>query len=290
MNIHKTILMVLYISCFSFVLAVALRGFEYYHLPIKQRPHSPLHRAFKPGGVWGHGLGIMGSGMMVLLLLYSLRKRQRFGLRFGKVSQWLNIHIFLGIMGPILVTLHTALKFGGFVSVSYYAMMAVMLSGFVGRYLYVQIPRTLSGDELTIKQMEVQNRKLTQKLLKRHRVNPRSLGQLNALAMIGKGGNISGFTAMFAIVISDLTWSFRLRKLRKDLVRQNGSVAPRELARLIKIVSQKALLMRKMRLLSAIQPMFHYWHVIHKPFAYVMFIIMFLHIAVTMTFGFRWIF
>jgi len=35
---------------------------------------------------------------------------------------------------------------------------------------------------------------------------------------------------------------------------------------------------------------FHLWHVVHRPFAYVMVVIMFVHIAVTVAFGYRWIF
>lgn len=123
------------------------------HCRYRNARTPPYHPNMKPGGVWGHGVGILGSAMLLLLFLYSARKRNKFGLRFGKIGQWLNIHIFLGIMGPILVTLHTSFKFGGIVSVSYFSMLAVMLSGFVGRYLYVQIPRSLSGDELSMKKL-----------------------------------------------------------------------------------------------------------------------------------------
>lgn len=117
MSVHKTILIILYATGFLFALMVAAKGLGYYVLPIGQRPFSGLHRTLKPGGLWGHGLGILGSSMLLLLFLYSARKRNVLGLRFGKMSYWLNIHIFLGIMGPVFVTLHTAFKFGGIVSV-----------------------------------------------------------------------------------------------------------------------------------------------------------------------------
>jgi len=287
---HKTILFVLYSTGFIFAVAVAVKGFEYYNLPLLERPYSVVHRLFKPGGAWGHGLGILGSAMMLLLLLYSLRKRNRFGLRFGKIGQWLNVHIFLGIMGPVLVTLHTAFKFGGFVSVSFYSMLAVMLSGFVGRFLYVQIPRTLSGDELTVRQMEERNQHLSRKLIEKHRMNPNSLKQLQSLSGVNKDGQNRAFSTVMTIAGNNLIRPFKIRKLKKKLLKQNGNIPPQAIDSLVEIIDQKAVLMRKMALLSAIQPMFHYWHVIHKPFAYVMFIIMFLHIGVTVVFGFRWIF
>ncbi len=275
---------------FSFAIAIAAKGYGYYTLPLNERPHNSQHRFFKPGGDWGHGLGVLGSSMLLLLFLYSARKRSRFGLRFGKIGQWLNIHIFFGIMGPVFVTLHTAFKFGGFVSVSYFSMMTVMLSGFVGRYLYVQIPRALSGDELSMKEMEEKNRHLTKILVGQYHIKPQLLYKIKTFSGVSQNGIPKGFNALLAILKNDLARPFKLRKLKKQILRQNQNVPAGKIHALINIINQKAVLTRKMTLLSSIQPLFHYWHVAHKPFAYVMVIIMFLHIGVTLLFGFRWVF
>jgi hypothetical protein len=74
----------------------------------------------------------------------------------GSMRAWLNLHIFAGIVGPVLITFHTAFKFNGVISVAYWSMVAVMLSGFVGRYLYVRIPRTIRGAELSHDAIEQQ--------------------------------------------------------------------------------------------------------------------------------------
>ena len=132
MKAHRTILFLLYAVALAGAVLLASYGYRYYVMPIIQRPHSPQHEYLKPGGLWGHGVGILGSSMMLLLFLYSARKRQLFGLRMGKIRYWLNIHIFFGIMGPVFVTLHTSFKFGGIVSISYFSMLAVMFSGFIG--------------------------------------------------------------------------------------------------------------------------------------------------------------
>jgi len=289
-KVHRTILLLLYTGGLAFSLAVAARGIGYYSLPLKERPRSELHRAFKPGGQWGHGLGVAGSAMMLLLFLYSARKRSLFGLRFGKIRQWLNIHIFLGIMGPILVTLHTSFKFGGIVALSYYSMLAVMLSGFVGRFLYVQIPRALSGDALTLKEMEERDQQLSRMLHEDYRLSPDSILQLRQLTGLRNDATLTGMSALVAILKNNFARPIRMRKLKAKLQRQSGTVPLHKINSLIKTIDQKAVLMRKMAMLSSIQPIFHYWHVINKPFAYVMVIIMFLHIGVTMVFGFRWIF
>ena len=40
------------------------------------------------------------------------------------------MHLFCGVVGPVLVTFHTSFKFNGLVSVAYWSMVIVMLSGF----------------------------------------------------------------------------------------------------------------------------------------------------------------
>lgn len=290
MKIHKSILFSLYSVSVLVAIAILIKSFSYYSLPLEDRPHSPLHVSMKPGGVWGHGLGILGSTMMMLLFLYSARKRNLFGLRFGKIRYWLNIHIFFGIMGPVFINLHTAFKFGGIVAISYYAMTAVMLSGFIGRYLYVQIPRALSGDELSIKEMEEKNKIMTRLLVEKYQLGHKPLNRIQAISGVVPGHIPRGILAILSIVKNDLIRPFRIRALKKEIYYQKVHLPKQEIDNLIEIVKQKSLLLRKMALLSTIQPMFHYWHVVHKPFAYVMIIIMIIHVAVTLLFGYRWIF
>lgn len=69
--------------------------------------------------------------------------------RFGPTPKWLEVHIFFGIGGPLLVTLHTAFKFNGVIAVGYWLMVAVWTSGFAGRYLYVRILKAIRGAELS---------------------------------------------------------------------------------------------------------------------------------------------
>ena len=74
--------------------------------------------------------------------------------KLGDIRYWLNYHIWMGITGPILVLFHTTFKFGEIVSVSFWSMAAVALSGFLGRYIYVQIPRSMTGNELSSTELE----------------------------------------------------------------------------------------------------------------------------------------
>ena len=93
---------------------------------------------------------------MFSTLPYAARKRWRPLARLGPTSKWLEVHIFFGIVGPVLVTLHTSFKFNGLVAVGYWLMMTVWASGFVGRYLYVRIPKSIRGVEMTRHEIEAE--------------------------------------------------------------------------------------------------------------------------------------
>jgi hypothetical protein len=102
----------------------------------------------RPGGVLGHSLGILGFLMMLSTeTLYTLRKRVR-RFNWGPMSTWLQVHVFTGIVGPYLVLLHSAGKFNGLAGVTMLLTLVMVLSGFVGRYIYTAAPRTLDGTEI----------------------------------------------------------------------------------------------------------------------------------------------
>ena len=102
----------------------------------------------RSGSLVGHAMGVVG---MVLMLatetLYSLRKRAR-RVHVGRLRDWLSVHIFMGISGPYLVLLHTAWSFNGLAGVAMLLTVLVVISGFVGRYIYTLIPRSADGSEL----------------------------------------------------------------------------------------------------------------------------------------------
>lgn len=108
-----------------------------------------LTRAIPPAGeLFGHSLGIVGFIFMLMTeILYSLRKRSR-SVRWGKMSGWLQVHIFTGLVGPFMVLLHTSWKFNGLAGVTTLLTVIIVISGFIGRYIFTRIPRTMDGLEI----------------------------------------------------------------------------------------------------------------------------------------------
>ena len=108
-----------------------------------------LTREIPPASeLFGHGIGIVGFVFMLMTeTLYSLRKRSR-SVRWGRMSNWLQFHIFTGLVGPYMVLLHTAWKFNGLAGVTTLFTIVIVISGFIGRYIYTRIPRTMDGLEI----------------------------------------------------------------------------------------------------------------------------------------------
>jgi len=98
-------------------------------------------------GFYGHTLGVLGFVLMLITeSFYSLRKRSRLA-RWGRMADWLQFHIFTGIVGPFMVFLHTSWKLNGLAGITLLLTVVIVVSGFIGRYLYTRIPRTADGIE-----------------------------------------------------------------------------------------------------------------------------------------------
>ncbi len=284
------VLTLLYAVSLTLIGVAFVSGWVYYSAPLAERPHLEMHTLLKPGGLRGHGYGIVGSAMILLLFLYSLRKRQKFGIRWGKTSKWLNVHILFGIVGPLLVTLHTAFKFNGIVSIGYYSMLAVMFSGIFGRYIYIQIPRGAQGAELELGDIKAASDTLEGILKETYGLSDTALAMIASFSETSVAGKNAGVKAMFAIGLNDLKRPFRFWKLKKQILSDTPDIPPKAIAEAMKLSRRKALLERRLAYLDTFVKLFHYWHVIHKPFAYIMVAVMIIHVTVAVLFGYRWIF
>lgn len=101
-------------------------------------------------GFFGHMIGVVGFVLMLLTeVLYSLRKRSRKA-RWGRMSEWLQFHIFTGLVGPYLVLLHTSWKFNGLAGAVTILTVIIVISGFIGRYIFTRIPRNPDGMEIGV--------------------------------------------------------------------------------------------------------------------------------------------
>ena len=285
---HKIYISVFFITTIIITLYFVVSGFGYYSTSVDKRFWSPNHNLLKPSGFVGHGIGIIGSFMMIFgVAIYMARKRFRFLFRFGILKYWLEFHIFLCTLGPILVLFHTAFKFGGIVSVSFWSMVAVVLSGVIGRFIYIQIPRSIQGQELSIKEIDEINDNLNYKLREELKVDESILLKIDEITYTNKYKNISSYKALLIVFREYFHTRILIRKFKKAIKNELHS---KEVSEIIKVIKNRIILARRIGLLRSMHNLFKYWHVIHLPVALVMFLIMLVHIIIAFTFGYRWIF
>jgi len=257
--IHRISIILYSLIVLSSIIVLTYIGFTYYNKPIEERFFDPNYALLKPSGLLGHGLGIIGSLLIVFgLFSYMIRKRFKIFARVGVLKYWLGFHIFLCTLGTILVVFHTTFKFGGLVSIGFWSMAIVWTSGVIGRYIYIQIPRTIEGRELTLKEIQDYKTELDTELMNKYQIDISEI----------KTTNFS---------------SKRLKLISRD-------ISGEEFKKIKRIIRSEKRISRRIDRLDRMQNLFKYWHVAHLPFALILLIIMVIHIAVVLTFGYKWIF
>ena len=283
--VHRWALIVCGAILLAVVVNLAVHGYSYYRLPLNQRYRSPLHAELKPGGNTGRMLGLTGSFMMITLLGYSLRKRVRFMRSWGKLNHWLQAHIFLGVAGPLLITFHTAFKLRGIVAISYWSMVTVALSGAIGRYLYAQIPRAISGAELEVKDISGQMDQISERIS--DWLTPSQMAELKKITEFRKTPPESSLKAVMYMMQDDLRWLFIRRRLLR-FAKGARALTRSQRAALPKLVRERMLNLRRITFLKTSHNLFRYWHVFHLPLAQTMYVTMIIHVAVAVMTGYFW--
>jgi hypothetical protein len=277
--------LVLAAACSAAVAAtilIVLDGWEYYHAPFATRGYLPAHALLRPSGAVGLALGVAGVVAMLATIPYVIRKRWRRLSRLGRIDRWLEVHIFFGIVGPVLITFHTSFKFNGLVSAGYWLMMTVWASGFVGRYLYVRVPRSIRGVDLSRREVEEHLEALRARLaaLPVPPVARRELESFEAVASSDDGGMI----AAVDLFVGELRARVWLTLLRRRL--QAAGVEARLLHDCVSLAAERATLARRAAHLHRTQRLFELWHVFHRPLVAGMFLIVAVHVAIALYLGY----
>jgi hypothetical protein len=258
-------------------------GYSYYSTSISQRYFNPSYNSLKPSGTVGHGLGIIGSLFIVTgVFAYMARKRIKKFSRVGLLSNWLVFHIFLCTLGPVLILFHTSFKFDGIIAIGFWCMLAVMISGVVGRFIYQQIPRTIEGRTLSLKELEKMAHETKENLQNAYQLKPSFLQLIEQQSSVEYKEGIRYWPAnrqKERLFYKQLCTEISLQNIKKD-----------ESKKIKQLVKSNIILCRRIRRLETMHRHFRNWHVIHLPFALVMLVIMIIHVAVALYFGYYWIF
>jgi hypothetical protein len=238
----------------------------------------------------GYWLGIVGASMMGILLLYPIRKRVRW-LRFlGTTAHWFRVHIFFGVLGPVLILYHC--NFG---SASMNATVALAFtlfvagSGIVGRYLHAKIYSDLDGHKRSLREMTERARLRAEDDGSRSAILvPQLLARMQAfdgmvmtppesfLAILLQPLKVSVLTRLEAV---NLRW-YTAKQLRL-LARKSVTIAleRKKLKRATnRFVGEHLRRVRRIAAFSSCERLFSLWHVFHLPFFYMLIVTALLHV------------
>lgn len=279
----------------ALLLAIGAYGFDYYTLGAAARPFSPKHALLRPSGAIGIKLGMLGVAMFLAIYLYYFRKRFGWLGSVGTTKHWLDFHIVLGVTAPIVIAFHSAFKFRGIAGMAFWIMVAVALSGIVGRYLYAQIPRHLNAADLTWQELQDEQLGLTHQMAAQKIFAPGELVAAFHIPDVEMVRHKSALGALLWMLALDLERPFRVASLRRRVLGLGGVLlslggvlrsSNGELEQVVRTVRRQAALSKRMVFLSRTQQVFQLWHVVHRPFSYAFVVLALLHIVTALLLGY----
>lgn len=293
---HRTRLFLAWMLALAVVLVIGGYGFNYYALSAAQRPFSPKHELLRPSGTIGIKLGMLGVLMFFLIYLYPLRKKWGWLGRQGNSKHWLDFHIVLGTAAPVIIAFHSSFKFGNIAGMAFWSMLMVTLSGFVGRYLYSQIPRSLNAAELSMKEIHDKEEALKRELAEQRATFGFSVDALYQLPSAADVARTPAIASVLSMIFIDFKRPFKTSLVRLQqagfgswVVSLFGLLPTRDqkLERALRVAKTQAKLSKSILFLSRTQKVFQLWHVIHRPFSYAFAILAVLHIGIALFMGYR---
>jgi hypothetical protein len=238
-------------------------------------------RPYKAGSDIGYYMGLVGGSMMLILLLYPLRKHMKPFQKLGALRHWFALHMALGILGPTLVIFHTAFELGSLNSkIAFLSMMLVAGSGIIGRFIYVRIHHGLYGRAATLEEQRAHlaHSEEEAKTLFAHYPEIRDhLYAFHDQALDTKISLPARIWRFMTVRLRGRALRYRLREpIRQVLARQAAELgwdrqvqdvhwrlARREVAEYVAIVCSVAQFQAWKRLFSL-------WHVAHIPFVFLL--------------------
>jgi hypothetical protein len=293
---HRLRVLLSWLVALAVVLVIAGYGFNYYTLSSIERPLSPKHDFLKPSGTVGIKLGMFGVLLFFLIYLYPLRKKWGWLARQGNSRHWLDFHVVLGATAPIIVAFHASFKFGNIAGMAFWSMLCVTLSGFVGRYLYAQVPRNLNAAELSMKEMQDTEENLRLELASQRMTFGSRMEALYDLPTPEDVEHMPMILALLYMILIDLRRPFQTSLLRLQaagfgawLISLFGlrRTADPKLERGIQVARRQAGLSKRILFLQRTQQVFNLWHVVHRPFSYAFAILAIVHIGLVLYMGYR---
>ncbi len=236
----------------------------------------------------GYWLGLAGSGLMLLSLVYPLRKRLPSLRVLGSVAFWFRAHTILGVLGPIVIMWHANFRLGSVnSSVALVTMLVVAMSGVIGRYLHSKIHLALHGRKAEATQVLADADELRGFIGADPSVADRMVARLNAFAQHGTAprGILAGFFLLPVVAWRGAVVRMQLIAFARHVIAVEGrrrgrsqKVQRQQLAGVTDFVTQHVGAAKKAATFAFYERLFRLWHVFHVPLFVLLMIVAIIHV------------
>jgi hypothetical protein len=257
---------------------------------------------FKPGARMfdtGYNLGLAGGIMMLVLLLYPVRKRIRLFQNWGPLPFWFRWHMVLGVLGPMTIIFHSTYHVyipylnptgSPNAAVAMFSMLIVSASGTFGRFFYTKIHHGLYGRQATVSEIhaeleqsgDIETRLSFAPAVEKSLEDFRARAERHAKHL---NVDITNFIAI-GIRAKMLSWSLSRevhRILRAQAREKHLSAAQRtEMKKQVHdyrhAIESYLGAVRNVAQFGAYERLFSWWHIFHIPLVYMMVFSAFYHV------------
>ena len=273
-------IIVLVVVCSLVTAALLWRGYDFYSLGLDARVDHDDFRLLSPGEVVGHGYGIVGTALFLVNLAYVVRRRFP-RLPLGPMRVWLDMHALSGLVGSLLILFHSAFQLRTpIATVTAGSLVLVVLTGFVGRYLYALSPKVDT-------QLQQANIDALGALVPG--LGDKTRAVMERIPITDVGGSAS----LLFVLRTLPTWFGEGRSRRREIrglesdrisALDSGErlLARRALRQVASLAAQEARTMAASTLLRT-------WRGLHRLLAVLMLLTVSVHIAVAWFYGYRWV-
>jgi hypothetical protein len=238
------------------------------------------HR-FTAGSDVGYWIGVAGGTAMLLLFTYPLRKRWRRLSRMGSTRFWFSFHMTLGIAGPLLIIVHSTLRFGSVnATVAFVSMALVASSGVMGRFLYAQIHHGLYGRRASLAELRGRAGLDSEQVRSKLAIVPEVERQLNEFARRAEETRHTGLIHPLRFLALGFHAAVARRRCTRETAEAYRRVAaandwsPEELVRRIdrrkRLIARHLSGVQHIAQFAVFERLFSIWHVLHVPLVYIM--------------------
>ncbi len=236
----------------------------------------PVAHYLSPKSGPGYAIGIVGGTLILMQLLYAVRKRVP-ALRFlGSVPGWFQTHMILGIVGPVCILIHCGFSLGAANSnIALFSMLTVAGSGIFGRYFYSKIHHGLYGRKATLSELQERAqdvRERSTKLLMMPELANLLEAEERKLLAIGDWGPGRMILAPVAIALRHSASRSRMRRYVRAAIRVTAArhkAVARQSDRFERVafdyVSRRMKVTREVVEFRIYEKLFSVWHVLHMP-------------------------